>query len=135
MTVQSLVRRISYRLMSRADVHDLSKFSPDELGGMIAIDRIADEKGLNSPEYMAALSGPAIQLHHSRHSHHPEYHQNGIRSMSLLDLIEMVCDWKAANQLRGHPEWNESVNMMTERLNLPGEYLLLIQLIARELED
>lgn len=135
MTVQSLVRRLAYQLMLRADTHDLSKFAPDEFGGMIEIDRIADEQGLNSPAYMEALSGGAIQLHQSRHPHHPEYHSRGIEDMSLLDIVEMVCDWKAANQLRGHPAWGESVQMMADRLNLSSEYLFLINLIAKELED
>lgn len=134
LTVQKLIRRFSYRLLERADTHDLSKFANDELGGMIEIDAIADEKGLNSREYMGALSGPAIQLHRSRHSHHPEYHPNGIKDMSILDVIEMVCDWKAANILRGHPEWFESVGMMITRLDPPRTHTYLINLISRELD-
>ncbi len=131
MTVQGLLRRVARQLLDRADGHDLSKLAPDELGGMIEIDAIAGRYGLNSPEYMAALSGEAIQLHQSRHSHHPEYHPNGIEDMDIFDLIEMVCDWKAANQLRGHPEWGKSVDMMAERLSLSPEYVLLINLIAK----
>jgi hypothetical protein len=134
MTVQVLLRKVARLLLERADQHDLSKLAADELGGMIEIDRIADKKGLNSPEYMAALSGPAIQLHRSRHSHHPEYHADGVEDMSLLDLVEMVCDWKAANMLRGHPEWRESVEMMADRLDLPSCYVLMINLVAETLE-
>ena len=134
MTVQGLLRRVARQLLNRADDHDLSKLAPDELGGMIEIDAIADRCGLNSPEYMAALSGKAIKLHQSRYPHHPEYHSNGVEDMGIFDLIEMVCDWKAANQLRGHPEWEKSVDMMAERLSLSPEYVLLINLIARALE-
>ena len=134
MTVQLILRTLAREMLNRADAHDLSKLGPDEFGGMIAIDRIADKCGLNSPEYMAALSGGAIQLHVSRHSHHPEYHVSGVQNMSLLDIVEMVCDWKAANVLRGHPEWNESVRMMSERLGLSSEQIYLINLIASELD-
>lgn len=134
MTVQALMRQVAHYLLERADRHDLSKLAPDELGGLIEIDRIADEKGLNSPEYMAALSGGAIQLHRSRHSHHPEYHPDGVNDMSLVDLIEMVCDWKAANLLRGHPEWHKSIEMMAERLELSPYQTWLINLIAAALE-
>jgi hypothetical protein len=134
MTVQALLRNVARQLLERADFHDLSKFAPDELGGMIEIDRIADEYGLNSPQYMEALQGKAIQLHRSRHTHHPEYHKNGLIEMSTLDIIEMICDWKAANMLRGHPEWNKSVNMMADRLNLSSEQQFLIKTIAQLLE-
>lgn len=133
MTVQGLLRRVARQLLNRADDHDLSKLGPDELGGMIEIDGIADRYGLNSPEYMVALLGKAIKLHQSRHTHHPEYHPNGVEDMSIFDLIEMVCDWKTANKLRGHPEWEKSVDMLVKRLSLSPEYVLLINLIAREL--
>ena len=134
MTVQALLRRFARQLLNRADNHDLSKLTPDELGGMIEIDSIADKFGLNSPEYMAALSGTAIKLHRSRYSHHPEYHLNGVEDMNIFDLVEMVCDWKVANQLRGHPEWKKSVGMMAERFSLSSEYALLVNLIAKALE-
>ena len=134
MTVQALLRRFARQLLNRADNHDLSKLAPDELGGMIEIDSIADKFRLNSPEYMAALSGTAIKLHRSRYSHHPEYHLNGVEDMNIFDLVEMVCDWKVANQLRGHPEWKKSVGMMAERLSLSSEYVLLVNLIAKALE-
>ena len=134
MMVQGLLRRVARRLLDRADSHDLSKLAPDELGGMIEIDAIADKFGLNSPEYMVALSGEVIKLHQSRHSHHPEYHLSGIKGMDIFDLVEMICDWKVANQVRGHPEWEKSVDMMAERLSLSPEYVLLINLIAEALE-
>ncbi len=135
MTVQSLLRHLSRRLLERADKHDLSKLAPDELGGMIEIDAIADQYGLNSPEYKESLSGGAIQLHYKRHSHHPEHHPNGVEDMNIFDLIEMVCDWKAANVLRGHPEWYASVEMMAKRLDLSSEYIWLINLVAEALND
>ena len=135
MTVQSRMRAIARRILNRADSHDLSKFAPDELGGMIEIDAIAEESGLNSPQYMEAIKGPAIGLHRSRHSHHPEFHSDGIKDMSLLDLIEMVCDWKAANQVRGHPEGRQSVNMMIRRLELKDEYRFVVLLVADMVDE
>lgn len=135
LTVQALLNGIAHKLSGRALAHDLSKLSPDELGGMIEINIIADEFGLNSPEYMEALEGDAIQLHRSRHSHHPEYHDGGFQDMSPLDVIEMTCDWKAANMLRGHPEWHESVEMMVERLGLSVQEFYFVKAISQLLED
>lgn len=135
MTVQGLLTDIAQKLSKRASLHDLSKLDSDELGGMVEINLIADEYGLNSPEYMEALKGPAIQLHRSRHPHHPEYHKGGFQDMSSLDVIEMVCDWKAANMLRGHPEWIRSVDMMVERLELSDPQYYFVRSIAKLLDD
>ena len=39
---------------------------------------------------------PALDHHYAVNSHHPEFYADGIRGMSLLDITEMLCDWKAA---------------------------------------
>lgn len=33
--------------------------------------------------------------HYKNNSHHPEHFEDGIRGMNLLDLVEMVMDWKS----------------------------------------
>ena len=37
-----------------------------------------------------------IEIHYAKNRHHPENHRNGIKDMTLVDLIEMLSDWKAA---------------------------------------
>lgn len=87
-------------LTLRAVNHDASKFSEDEWPTFAAI--TASLKGLKygSEEYKTQLakSGKGIKLHQERNSHHPEAHYLGIDGMTLLDLIEMLCDWKAAGE-------------------------------------
>ena len=39
---------------------------------------------------------PAIDHHYANNRHHPEHWPNGINDMTLMDLIEMLADWKAA---------------------------------------
>jgi hypothetical protein len=45
--------------------------------------------------------GEALKHHYANNRHHPEHFENGINGMNLLDVIEMVCDWKAAADLKG----------------------------------
>ena len=61
----------------------------------------------NSPEYLAAIKQlqPAIQHHYEANSHHPEHYHNGIDGMTLLDLIEMLVDWKAAIERKNSDEY------------------------------
>jgi hypothetical protein len=90
--------RTMMKLFKRAIVHDLSKFGPEEAP------YFAKAKGLNtleygSPEYKKMLKEtlkPALDHHYANNSHHPEYHEKGFHDMSLLDQLEMLCDWKAA---------------------------------------
>ena len=47
--------------------------------------------------------GPALQHHYEDNCHHPEHYRNGIHDMNMVDLIEMLCDWRAAIK-RYHPD-------------------------------
>lgn len=87
-------------LWLRKERHDASKLVPPEVEAFdIATPKLA---GLvyGSDEYRASLRelGPALQHHFEINDHHPEHYENGIRGMSLMALIEMVCDWRAASE-------------------------------------
>lgn len=85
-------------LLTRAHVHDQSKLVWPELEAFnVSTPKLAGLK-FGSPEYQQSLDDmrPALEHHYSVNSHHPQHYENGIRDMSLMDLIEMLVDWKAA---------------------------------------
>jgi len=87
-------------LLTRAINHDNSKFGPEEFPIYAsAIDEF-EKHPFGTPGYQKAKDSIAIAVkhHYKCNSHHPEYYANEIDGMNLVDLIEMVCDWKAANQ-------------------------------------
>lgn len=53
-----------------------------------------------SEEYRQSLRDikPALEHHFAANDHHPEHFENGVRGMSLMAVIEMVCDWRAASE-------------------------------------
>ena len=53
-----------------------------------------------SDEYKTFLKGLKVGLekHYANNRHHPEHFANGIKDMNLIDLLEMICDWKAASE-------------------------------------
>ena len=53
-----------------------------------------------SEEYKGYLKGlqEGLCIHYANNRHHPEHFDDGIRGMNLLDLLEMICDWKAASE-------------------------------------
>lgn len=87
-------------LDARADRHDASKLvSPEVEAFDIATPKLANLV-YGSEEYKQSLRdlGPALQHHFTCNDHHPEHFENGVRGMSLMALIEMLCDWRAASE-------------------------------------
>jgi len=94
--VMRYVGEFAMRLLWRGITHDLSKFKPSEAVGFQRILDVLENHEYGSPEYQQALSTGCVQTHYKRNPHHPEHYTDGISSMSLLDVVEMICDWQAA---------------------------------------
>jgi len=98
--VKHFMTQATKNLYYRAENHDASKLeSPEKEAFDIATPKLAGLE-YGSEEYRQSLRelGPALQHHFEHNSHHPEHYENGTRGMSLLDLIEMLCDWRAASE-------------------------------------
>lgn len=98
--VGALMADMIQELVARSVRHDLSKTQPGEVEGF---DRMTPRlAGLTygTPEYEASLAelGPARTRHYAANRHHPEHHSDGIDGMTLMDLVEMLADWKAAGE-------------------------------------
>jgi hypothetical protein len=65
--------------------------------------------------------GEALKHHYAANSHHPEHYENGIAGMSLLDLIEMVCDWKAATERHADGDLLRSIEQNQDRFGYSDE--------------
>jgi hypothetical protein len=60
--------------------------------------------------------------HHNKHNrHHPEYFENGIKDMNLIDLIELICDWKSATLRHDDGDIIRSISMNKERFGYSDE--------------
>jgi Family of unknown function (DUF5662) len=86
-------------MLDRGCVHDASKLVEPEKSVFDEVLPLFEGVAYGSPEYSALLTRmkPALGHHYSANSHHPEhYGADGIAGMDLFDLVEMICDWKAA---------------------------------------
>ena len=70
-----------------------------------------------SEEYKSFLAKlkPALDIHYANNRHHPEHFENGIRGMNLIDLIEMICDWKASTERHEDGDIYRSIEINQER--------------------
>ena len=60
-------------------------------------------------------------LHCAKQLMDPQYYEDGIRGMDLLDLIEMLCDWKAATLRHADGDINRSIKENKERFGYSDE--------------
>lgn len=123
MRVQALMLEFCKELMRRAVVHDASKLTTPEKE---AFDEVTEKlRGLTygSDEYKAQLDAlkPALLHHYDCNSHHPEYWTDGISGMSLFDIVEMFCDWKAATERHNDGSIDRSIEINKKRFNISDQ--------------
>ena len=76
-----------------------------------------------SEEYKTFLAGlkQALDIHYKNNRHHPEHFENGIRGMNLIDLLEMICDWKAASERHDNGNIFRSIEINQKRFGYTDE--------------
>jgi hypothetical protein len=130
-------------LIERAAVHDASKLVEPELSAFdIATPKLAGLE-YGSEEYKQSLRdlGPALEHHFAENDHHPEHYPNGVQGMSLMALIEMLCDWRAAServkQRTDDPEkiktFEDGLAFNQERFGYSDELAEILRNTVREL--
>lgn len=124
-------------LVDRAQNHDNSKFeSPEvEVFGENTEQLSLCEYG--SPEYQECLKRvrPAIEHHYSKNRHHTEFHKNGINDMNLIDLVEMLSDWKAATERNKNGNIRKSLDINAEKYNIHPQLKQILENTIKEYFD
>lgn len=110
----------SVELLNRAKVHDNSKLESPEKELFDEMTPILEKVEYNSPEYKDSLEKlkSALDHHYEVNSHHPQHYQNGVNDMTLHDIVEMYCDWRAAVLRTKNGDMNKSIEINTERFNM-----------------
>lgn len=108
--VRKHVNTCAINLVLRGQFHDRSKLSGIEKDTFDLITPRLAGLEYGSDEYRQTIrdNKPGIDAHYMVNDHHPEHHPNGIEDMHLLQLTEMLCDWKAAGERHDPPNSIES---------------------------
>ncbi|MGC4105817.1 MAG: DUF5662 family protein [Thermomicrobiales bacterium] len=118
--VHALLLEIRSELEQRGKAHDASKLQEPELGLFEQAYADLSQVEYGSPEYRESLARArkALDHHYAHNRHHPEYFPNGVDDMTLIDLVEMLADWKAASERRQGAEIHEGIRINAERFKL-----------------
>lgn len=137
--VRRFLANVIANLQDRADRHDKSKLVEPEVEAFDRMTPLLASLTYGTPEYKASLAelGVALEHHYSVNSHHPEHYEDGIAGMSLLDLTEMLVDWKAASLRMRKPmpasDFIRSIALNQERFGYSDELRSILENTAREL--
>ena len=90
-----------------------------------------------SEEYKASLEAlkPALDHHYASNRHHPEHFKNGINDMTLVDILEMFCDWKASTLRHNDGNFMRSIELNTSRFNIEPQLAQILMNTARMIDD
>jgi hypothetical protein len=133
--VRKRIAEITNALIARGSVHDLSKLQEPEKSGYDQLVTKLTDVVYGSDEYRAALAEaqPTIAHHYAANSHHPEHYPNGIAGMSLLDLVEMLCDWKAASERTKQGSIAQSLPVNQGRFGISDQLFSILENTVKEL--
>lgn len=129
--VGKLLNGIARKLIARAENHDSSKLEEPEFSTFVEFTPKLKGSTYGSGEYKDFLKsmGTALDHHYLNNRHHPEFFDNGIEDMDLIDIIEMCCDWKSATMRHADGDINKSIEINTERFKLSPEKVALLKMI------
>ena len=133
LNVQNQLANVIANLAKRMANHDQSKYSEKEFD-LVEGKPYLQTLEYNTPEYKAGLARvkTAVDHHYHVNSHHPEHYSDGIKGMTLLDLIEMACDWEAASA-EHDSTFLISINRNVERFGLSAEIQERLMNTGREM--
>jgi hypothetical protein len=133
--VRNYINLVISNLMKRAESHDQSKLESPEVELFTEYTPKLAACTYGSEEYNAYKKEMSVALshHYARNSHHPEHHKRGVNDMTLLDLMEMLVDWKAASERHNDGNINKSIEINGQRFEMSPQLILIFENTAKEL--
>lgn len=132
--VRELLYIAQNKLEARGFAHDLSKLQSPEKEVFDAVTPKLKALTYGSEEYKASLveMGVALKHHYAANSHHPEHWPNGVDDMTLLDVLEMLCDWKAATERHADGSIEKSLTHNKGRFTISDQLASILKNTAKE---
>ena len=135
--VRKYIRFFTNRLTTRGEKHDASKLESPEIQLFAQhTDNLANIE-YGSDEYKAELEvlKPALDHHYAVNSHHPQHWPHGIQDMSLFDIVQMLCDWKASSERQKSGNILKSIEINAQRFHIDNQLKQILINTAKKLDE
>ena len=136
---------LACELLKRAISHDKSKTEEPEKSIFERYTRNLTKTKYGSKEYNTFLKKmkPALDHHYQHNRHHPEYNtinnigwvNDPIRSMDLVDILEMLCDWLASTKRNKNGCIGQSIGLNEKRFGINSQLSQIFRNTAASLEE
>ena len=135
--VRKYIRFFTDRLTTRGENHDASKLGEEELPYFAEHTDRLNEIEYGSDEYKAELEAlkPALDHHYAVNRHHPQHFPDGINGMTLIDLIEMIADWKASTERQKAGNLLKSIEINAKRFGISNQLTQILINTAKIMEE
>ena len=135
--VRRYLRFFTNKLTDRGEKHDMSKLTDDELPYFAEHTEHLAEIEYGSDEYKKELEElkPALEHHYAVNKHHPQHWAAGINDMSLLDITEMLADWKASSERTKGGNLLKSIEINAERFHIDDQLKQILLNTAKLMEE
>lgn len=126
--VQTYLTQMIVELNGRAFEHDSSKLESPEVEIFETYTPKLKDTTYGGAEYNRYLKEmkPALNHHYANNRHHPEHFKNGINDMTLVDLMEMLADWKAATLRHADGDMTQSFIHNKKRFKISDQLLRIL---------
>lgn len=121
--VREIIRIFISKLVTRAFDHDKLKLESPEVEIFTEYTPKLADTTYGSEEYKQFLAEmkPALEHHYANYRHHPEHFEKGINDMTLVDIVEMFCDWKASSMRHHDGNLLKSIDINASRFNMTSQ--------------
>lgn len=135
--VGELMIQVINELNERSVRHDRSKTEPPELEVFNEYTPKLKDSTYGSDEYkqfLKEMKERGLDHHYANNRHHPEHFEDGINGMTLVDLIEMLADWRAATERHDDGDLSRSLEIQTDRFGISEQLALILKNTAEHYE-
>lgn len=128
-TVRNHLNACVRELLDRAEEHDQSKLQSPEREMFDEFTPKLRGSTYGSDEYKSFLQemDKALAHHYENNRHHPEHHLNGIADMTLIDVLEMFCDWRSSTLRHADGDILKSIDINQKRFGYGDEFAQLLR--------
>ena len=110
--VNENLETVASELRKRGAAHDRTKFTAIEFDAFVSTRSDFKKANYGTREYQECVDkvSHAVEHHHANNRHHTGFHKNGINDMTLIDIVEMLADWKAAERRSPDRELHDTID-------------------------
>ena len=127
--VRKYIKIIIDKLWKRGIDHDKTKLESPEAEVFAEFNDKLKHLTYGTPEYDENLKNLQVALdhHYAKNKHHPEHYKNGINDMTLIDILEMMADWKASTYRQHDGNLLQSIDKNAKRYNISPQLLKILK--------